>query len=655
MKFPSRLPLACLLAGALVSGCAALKGAVANVRFADVNALVAAAKVPDNAPAVVLLREESIVVRSARTSTDPITEFHNHEVIKILSEAGFDAAKVRVMIPKDGELVQLAARTVSPDGTSTTVDASAMQRTRTVVEGSVGAELRFFQFPKVEVGSILEILYTTRTTSVFLSWAGETASPYPIATYRADVSTPSNVTFDFLLNGTTAPLQQVPDPEGRQRVVMELHDVPALDEDEAFAPAARTGAPWWIYRITEIRSAKEGPQPGLVAWDRAVPYALYEETVENKPVAGMPRLTAADCNGAADCLVNRALTELRAFEWTGFSDELELRDPDEIVQSKSANNIEKALLLWSMLRSAEVDARIAVVERSPGYPIVKTFPSGAWFDHALVYLPTVNGGTFVDPSCESCGVGQIPEWDVGVEALVATPRGDRWRITTEWLPIKGAPLPQNDHRLAYAVTLKDNGDAEVEIEDVLRGEAAAFTALRTRAADATASAHEWQHFIEPRSRAARLDTSTPWSCDRAQGRCRRTAKLTIPGYATADGARLLVPLDLLWSPVEEHIPADVDPAKRITDIEIAHGLIFVEELRVKLPSGFTATALPAKVDGKTDFGTATLEAVDKGTEVAVVRSAVLGLNAMPKGRFGQLVRLFEPYRLARSQAIELKR
>ncbi|OGQ23665.1 MAG: hypothetical protein A2138_12310 [Deltaproteobacteria bacterium RBG_16_71_12] len=639
----------------LLSGCAALKGAGGGARFSDVSALVAAAKVPDNAAAVVLLREESIVVRSARTSTDPITEFHNHEVIKVLSEGGFDAAKVRVVIPKDGELVELAARTVGPDGTVTPVDASAMQRTRTVVEGSVGAEIRFFQFPKVEVGSILEIRYTTRTTELFLSWAGETASPYPIATYRADVSTPSNVTFDFLLNGTTAPLQQVPDPDGRQRVVMELHDLPALDEDEAFAPQARTGAPWWIYRITEVRSAKEGPQPGLVAWDRAVPYALYEETVENKPVAGLPRLSAADCNGAAECLVGRALGELRGFEWTGFSDELELREPQEIVQSKTANNIEKALLLWSLLRSAEVDARIAVIERSPGYPIVKTFPSGAWFDHALVYLPALNGGTFVDPSCEACGVGQIPEWDVGVEALVATPRGDRWRIDTEWLPIKGAPLPQNDHRLAYAVTLKDNGDAEVEVEDVVRGEAAAFTALRARISDANEVAHEWQHFVAPRSRAARLDASTAWSCDRAQGRCRRTAKLTIPAYATVDGARLLVPLDLLWSPIEEHIAADVDPATRITDIEIAHGLTFIEELRVKLPSGFSAKALPAKVDGKTDFGTATFDAVDKGTEVAVVRGVTLGLNAMPKGRFAQLVRLFEPYRLARSQSIELTR
>ena len=82
-------------------------------------------------------------------------------------------------------------------------------------------------------------------------------------------------------------------------------------------------------------------------------------------------------------------------------------------------------------------------------------------------------------------------------------------------------------------------------------------------------------------------------------------------------------------------------ARGLTDIEIAHGLTFIEELRVKLPSGFSAKALPAKVDGKTDFGTATFDAVDKGTEVAVVRGVTLGLNAMPKGRFAQLVRLFE--------------
>lgn len=36
-------------------------------------------------------------------------------------------------------------------------------------------------------------------------------------------------------------------------------------------------------------------------------------------------------------------------------------------------------------------------------------------------------------------------------------------------------------------------------------------------------------------------------------------------------------------------------------------------------------------------------------------SVTTGGVAMPKGRFGQLLRLFEPYRQARAQSIELKR
>lgn len=659
----ARLVLAALLANVLVAqallggaSCASLSSlGVGAVAFSDVAALEADAKVPADAAAVVLLREEVIHVRGVRGVAAPITEFHRHEVVKILSEAGFEAAKMRVAIPPEGELVQLAARTVSPAGKVTPVDPGSMQRTRTVVEGSAGVELRYFQFPNVEVGSVLELVTVTRTKALFLSWAGVASSPFPIATYRADVSTPSNVTFDFLLNGTQAPLEQVPDPEGRQRVVVELKDVPAL-ADEVFAPQERTAAPWWIYRITELRSAKGGAAPGLIAWDRAVPWVIYENVVEQKPIAGFAKLDAGKCQGDVKCVVTAALAQARTREWTGFSEDLEVRDPEEIEQSGTANNLEKALLFWSLLRSADVEAHIALLAKSPGFPVNKTFPAPAWLDHAVVLVPGL-GNTFVDPSCEACAPGQLPEWDRDVEALVVRPRSDHWRIDTEWKPVTGAPLPDNEHRVVYDATVQKTGDVEVSLEEIVTGEAAILTRLETRLVDEAEVAHEWDHFAGARSKSARVTTSTAWSCDREQARCRRTATLALPGYGAVDGERILVPLGILHSSLEEAIPPDTDVTRRHGDVEIPHAITIVEELHLRAGPGViidAASGAPEGFEHKTELGVVRMKSTAKDeTELVVVRSASIGMAAFPRAGFGALARLVETYGGGRALTVKL--
>lgn len=651
--------LTALLANLLVlsgASCASLSGlGGGTVAFSDVAALEAGAKVPADAPAVVLLREEVIHVRGVRGVAAPITEFHHHEVVKIVSEAGFEAAKMRVAIPPEGELVQLAARTVAPDGKVTPVDPRSMQKARTVVEGSAGVELRYFQFPNVEVGSVLEIVTVTRTKALFLSWASVASSPFPIATYRADVSTPSNVTFDFLLNGTQAPLEQVPDPDGRQRVVVELKDVPAM-ADEVFAPQERTAAPWWIYRITELRSAKGGAEPGLIAWDRAVPWVIYENVVEQKPIAGFAKLDAGKCHGDVKCLVTEALAQARTREWTGFTEQLEMRDPEEIEQSGTANNLEKALLFWSLLRSADVEAHLALLARTPGFPVNKTFPSPAWFDHAVVLVPGL-GDTFVDPSCEACAPGQLPEWDRDVEALVVRPRSDHWRIDTEWKPVAGQALPDNEHRVVYDATVHKTGDVEVSLEEIVTGETAMLTRLETRLADEAEVAHEWDHFAGARSRSARVTTSTAWSCERDQARCRRTATLTIPGYGAVDGDRILVPLGLLHSSLEDAIPPDTDVKRRHGDVEIPHAIALVEELHLRAGPGVmfdAAGGVPEGFEHKTELGVVRMTSTAKDeTEIVVVRSASIGVAAFPRAGFGALARLVGTYGGGRGLAAKL--
>jgi hypothetical protein len=644
-----------LAATVVSSSCATARGGGGSSRFVDVGQLVATSTIPADAPAVVLLREQVINVRGVRGVTAPITEFRSHEVVKILTEAGFEAAKQRVVIPPEGELAEFAARTITPDGRVIPVDVKTMHRTQTVVEGSAGAEIRFFQFPNVEVGSVLEIVTTTRTNGLFLSWSDTVSSPFPIAHYRADLSMPANVKFDFLLNGTTTALQQVPDPEGRQRVVFELSDVPAL-VDELWAPAEHTGAPWWIYRITELRSARGGEEPGLVAWDRAVPNSIYEPAAEDKPIAGLSRLDAGDCKGDQRCLIDRALERVRSKELSEFVDAMEVREPKEMEPSVTLNNVEKSVWLWSLLKSVDVPAKLAVIATSPGFPVNKTFPAPAWFDHALVVVPGQGGASslFLDPACEACAAGQLPEWDRGVEALVITPKGNHMVLDTAWAPVTGTPLSLNEHRTTYDAVVADNGDVELTVDDTYAGEAAIWTRLRTREETDADTGHDWDDFAKARSSSARVLSSTSWTCDRAKGSCARKAKITLPGYAQRDGDRLVMSLRVLHSRLEGEIPPETDAAHRKSDVEIAHEVRSIETLRLHAPAGFAFAAPPPGIDRKSDVGTVRLSAHTGDAGVLVVeRSVLVPPASMPKKSFGALVRMVGALSAARDEQVTL--
>jgi hypothetical protein len=444
----------------------------------------------------------------------------------------------------------------------------------------------------------------------------------------------------------------VPDPKGRQRVVFELNDVPAL-VDELWAPGEHTGAPWWIYRITELRSARGGEEPGLVAWDRAVPFSIAEHAIEDKPIVGLSRLAAGDCNGDTRCLIDRALERVRSKELNDFVHEMEVREPAEMEQGITLNNVEKTLWLWSLLRSVDVPARLAVLARSPAFPITKTFPAPAWFDHAVVVVPGQGGGPpmFLDPSCEACAPGQLPEWDRGAEALVITSRGNHWQIDTAWMPVTGAPLPANEHRTNYDA---DTGDVELTVEDTFVGEAAMLTRLMTRELTDVEATHGWEHFAQARSGSARLLSSTPWNCDRAKATCVRKAKIAFPGFAQRDGDRLLMPLRLLHSRLEEEIPPETDAAARKSDVEIGHELRSVETLRVRAPAGFALTAPPPGLERKSDVGAVKMSARagDDGSLV-VERSVFVPALSMPKKSFGALVRMVGAFSAVRDEQVVL--
>ncbi|RKH08394.1 DUF3857 domain-containing protein [Corallococcus sp. CA053C] len=90
---------------------------------------------------------------------------------------------------------------------------------------------------------------------------------------------------------------------------------------------------------------------------------------------------------------------------------------DEILSNRTGDCKDHSLLLHQLLGAAGIASQLALVRT--GGPIVADAPSLDQFDHMVVYLPTVGGGTFVDVTDKS--IAPMSSGEVGLggrEALV---------------------------------------------------------------------------------------------------------------------------------------------------------------------------------------------------------------------------------------------
>src|SRR5262249_37086891 len=145
------------------------------------------------------------------------------------------------------------------------------------------------------------------------------------------------------------------------------------------------------------------------------------------------------------------------------------------IDASEATNFEKARLLWKLLERANIKAEFAYCARFLiGHLDMKSpVPN---FDHQLLWVPTQPGlaaGIFVDPSCDFCRTGEVPEWDQGVEAMIVhaikRPLENLPRVNMEQKKIEGQiPLPRQFHTTAH-VRIGETGDAEVTLAIAAQG------------------------------------------------------------------------------------------------------------------------------------------------------------------------------------------
>jgi len=125
---------------------------------------------------------------------------------------------------------------------------------------------------------------------------------------------------------------------------------------------------------------------------------------------------------------------------------------------------DKAALTIALLREVGVPAELVLVRTRRGGHLDSEPASLAVFDHAIVYIPKLD--RYLDGTAEFSGLSELPSQDQGVVVLRVGPRGSVLTRT----PV----LPSSDNHVQrrWQVTVEASGDARVDEELVIRGQAA---------------------------------------------------------------------------------------------------------------------------------------------------------------------------------------
>ncbi len=559
----------------------------------------------------ILLENEGSITADWDLHLTPTYVQTTHQLVEVLDASGMSYAAQRLALLPSDRLLELRARTISADGHVYELAADDVHE-ENARAGTATARSYTFHFPNVAPGARLEswvsVDHSGQGKNALWELRGPIASAVPTQFFRLEFILPNDLVSDTkTYNGAPPFVRQV--FRSQTRLLLEMRDVPA-HTDEWLAPPLADDEPWWAYRTRRFNDST----PGEDTWSEAtqqLEHFVYSPLTLAGPVPEIDRsLTVAR-------RIDGALSALRAStNFSGFAGSLASSGVKAALARRSANNIDKAIILYATLTKAGVDAALALCQRGRRGVVDLTFPRFDGFDHLLVWVPEQPGlqaPLFIDPSCEACAAGELPPWSWyrtaivlghAADAPVGLPPGVSFELTA------GKQTATSGRQKITRASVDARGVLTTHVTMALFGAPAIVEEILSRKIKDESHADELLYLPgEWRT------SSSEVSCDRATARCDINGEATSAGYAPPASEHWHVPLDFLSLPIDVH-----SLAERTRDVVIAEPEIYEESLFLSVPPGFWLSTLPSDRSETSSAFSAKVEFRREGTGVWIHRS-----------------------------------
>jgi len=535
------------------------------------------------------MSESSVVELSRTERIDYLggvgrVEFKIRRVFRVLGEAGVGLADFRFLTPEDAK-VEFHARTILETGeVHEATDANTFEDEQTIN----GEEFHYFatRIPGVSGDCIVEVNYTITTEGLRYILMDSIAGFAPLLRYDLEIFASSGIAFEIRTYNTSSKFTLERDGTG-YLAKLHMENVNASKAEE-FSPPSTTFDPWWLFALRQV-----GPSsPSLARWETALEFVGDQLYNDDRDI--ISAWIDVDVDGCADdlCKVERALRFVnKETTFTGFASIFDSRSLRRVVQSKSANATERAMLLIAALDDAGVDAYFAPTTRTMSRGIDPTFPAYQWFNHLVVVAEVESQRLVIDPSCTICGLGELPHWSRHAFAVEMRPKR---RFTGDFV-LDATPMDLDGKKpgnvnardiTTLALSMAETGALQGMVDRLRTGDAAIENSNAAQRSNATKNARRVENWAED-FLACRAVTDVVG--DRCEGAsCTRRASIACDSSVLVTRDRLILPLQVLRA----HHEDTFTKAVRTRDIHVPYDEEIVDRLVLTPPKGFVVDELP---------------------------------------------------------------
>jgi Domain of Unknown Function with PDB structure (DUF3857)/Domain of Unknown Function with PDB structure (DUF3858)/Transglutaminase-like superfamily len=333
--------------------------------------------------------------------------------------------------------------------------------------------------------------------------------------------------------------------------------------------------------------------------------------------------------------------------------------PADVFKNKYGDCKDKASLLISMLNKIGLRGYPALVGTRGEVEADPAAPTLATFDHMIVALPVPaslrpavekfpaydsrNQILWMDPTSEFDPLGQVPEMDQGVFALIAYPdRGDLQRIPE-------APPEQNGSEFSVSIHLQSDGtgvaDVEAKYHGVSNSDRHMFYRGRSQSEILKAFEERATRFV---SQASFRQASISGTEDNRQ---QITEKFSFAGNfvtASSGDSWFFQPLILSGIAVPE-----VPSRPRQLPLDVGTPYHVKCDYRLELPAGMRVERVPDKTSIKSEFGEVTIEYSMSGNVLVATQIVSFAQSRIPADKYPNFRDFVNTYIRATRQRLRL--
>jgi hypothetical protein len=603
------------------------------------------------APAIILFRQ---VDRDDRGLT---AHEYDYFRIKILTEEGRKYADIEIPSFKgNGNVVDIHARTIRPDGSPVNFDGKVFEKSILKAKG-VKYLAKTLTLPEVQVGSIIEYYYTIDLSEHYVydsHWILSNElftrnARFSLRPYHSDFGNLSvRWSWQGLPPGTGTP------KEGADGVVrLEASNIPAFQTEDFMPPENELKS-----RVDFFYSEDHPESDPAVFW-RNIGKRLngqlenfigkrkaMEQAVAQIVAPGdSPEVKLRKIYSRVQQLRNTSFEVRKTEQEQKREKEKDAANVEDIWKRGYGNGVQLTWLYLALVRAAGFEAYGVWVSDRSNYFFQPNVMDRTRLD-ANVVLVKLNGkDVYCDPGAAYTPFGMLTWPETAVRGLRLDKDGGTWVQTS---------LPESaESRIERKADLKlsNEGDLEGKLTVSYTGLEAVRRRVEFRHEDEANRKkfleEEVQEYI-PAAIEVELASSPDWSS--SEGPLVADFHLKVPGWASGAGRRALLPVGL-FSGTEKHV---FDHANRVHPIYFEFPFERRDDVTVELPAGWQVASLPAAQKEDARLIVYTLKAENMKSTLHLTRSLRVDVLLLEPKYYSTLRSIFQAVRTGDEEQIVLQ-